>query len=100
MGEDQIHPNLNNIINIYAINFAQFCKQKGVKIIKIYIAELIELIKQEKQKQLIDELPTRLVKILDLTEESFYYLVNGNYIIKEAYKVFPNYLHCFLKENL
>ena len=67
---------------------------------RIHIAELIELIKQEERKQLIDELPTKLVKILDLTEESFYYLVNSNYIIKEACKVFPNYLYCFLKENL
>jgi hypothetical protein len=49
---------------------------------------------------LIDELPTGLVEILDLTEESFRCLVDGDYIIEEACKVFPNYFHCFLKENL
>jgi hypothetical protein len=62
--------------------------------------ELVELIKQEERKQLIDELPTKLIEILDLTEESFCCLVNGNYIMEEACKVFPNYFHCFLKENL
>jgi hypothetical protein len=51
-------------------------------------------------KQLIDKLPTRLVKILDLIEESFRRLVNSNYIIEEAYKVFPNYFYRFLKKNL
>jgi hypothetical protein len=49
---------------------------------------------------LIDELPTKLVEILDLTEESFRRLVNSDYTMEEAYKVFPNYFHCFLKENL
>jgi len=62
--------------------------------------ELVELVEQEERKQLIDKLPTRLVKILDLIKESFYRLVNSNYIIKEACKVFPNYFYCFLKENL
>jgi uncharacterized protein YuzB (UPF0349 family) len=38
--------------------------------------------------------------MLDLIEESFYRLVNGDYIIEEAYKVFPNYFYHFLKENL
>jgi hypothetical protein len=82
------------------VNFAQFYKQKGVKVMRIHIAELIELIKQKERKQLIDELPTRLIEILDLTEKSFRHLINGNYIIKEACKVFPNYFYCFLKENL
>jgi hypothetical protein len=49
---------------------------------------------------LINELLTRLVKILDLIKKSFYCLVDGNYIMEEACKVFPNYFHCFLKENL
>ena len=48
----------------------------------------------------MDQLPTGLIKILNLTEESFYYLVNSNYIIKKACKVFPNYFYYFLKENL
>jgi hypothetical protein len=45
--EDQIRPNLDNIINVYTVNFAQFCKQKSVKVMRIYIAELVELVKQE-----------------------------------------------------
>ena len=64
------------------------------------MAELIELIKQKEQKELINKLPTRLVKILNLIKESFHYLVNNNYIIEEACKVFSNYLYRFLKENL
>jgi len=44
LGEDQIRPNLDNIINIRAVNFAQFCKQKGVKVIRIHMAELVELV--------------------------------------------------------
>ncbi len=64
------------------------------------MAELVELVEQEEQKQLIDKLPTGLVEILDLTKESFYCLINGDYTIKEACKVFPSYFHCFLKENL
>jgi hypothetical protein len=82
------------------MNFTQFCKQKGVKVIKIHIIKLVELVKQEKQKQLINKLPIRLVKILNLIEESFCRLINSNYIMEKAYKVFPNYFHCFLKENL
>ena len=82
------------------MNFTQFCKQKGVKVIRIYIAELIELVEQEEWKQLIDKLPTRLVKIPDLIEESFRRLVDSNYIIEEAYKVFPSYFYRFLKKNL
>jgi hypothetical protein len=30
------------------MNFAQFYKQKGVKVMRIYIVELVELVKQEK----------------------------------------------------
>ena len=46
--ENQICPNLNNIKYTYIINFTQFYKQKDIKVIKIYIAELIELVKQKK----------------------------------------------------
>ena len=45
LGEDQIRPNLDDIINVYTMNFAQFYKQKGVKVIRIDIAELVKLIK-------------------------------------------------------
>jgi hypothetical protein len=44
-GEDQIHPNLDDIINVYTVNFTQFYKQKSVKVMRIYIAELVELVK-------------------------------------------------------
>jgi hypothetical protein len=49
---------------------------------------------------LINKLPTGLVEILDLIKKSFRCLVNSNYIIEKACKVFPNYFHHFLKENL
>jgi len=45
--ENQTRPNLDNIKYTYTVNFTQFCKQKGVKVIKIHIAELVELVKQE-----------------------------------------------------
>ena len=48
--EDQIRPNLDDIINIYAMNFAQFYKQKGIKIMRIHIVELVELVKQKERK--------------------------------------------------
>ena len=64
------------------------------------MAELVELVKQKEWKQLIDKLPTGLVEILDLIKESFCCLVNSNYIIEKACKVFPSYFYCFLKENL
>ena len=82
------------------MNFAQFCKQKGVKVIRIHIAELVELVEQKEQKELINELPIKLVKILNLIKKSFHCLVNSDYIIKKACKVFPNYFYYFLKENL
>jgi hypothetical protein len=43
--ENQIYPNLDNIRCTYAVNFTQFYKQKDVKVIRIYIAELVELVK-------------------------------------------------------
>src|SRR6266702_8580137 len=64
------------------------------------MAELVELVEQKERKQLMDELPTGLVKILDLTKESFCCLVDNNYMMEEACKVFPSYYHCFFKENL
>ena len=67
---------------------------------RIYMAELVKLIEQKERKQLIDKLPTGLVKILDLIEESFRRLVNSNYIIEKACKVFPSYFYYFLKKNL
>ena len=68
--------------------------------IRIYIVELIKLVKQEKHQQLFKELPTGLVKILNLLERSFRWLVEGNYIIEEARKVLPPYFYNFFKINL
>src|SRR5437773_2823677 len=48
----------------------------------------------------MDELPAGLVEIPDLTEESFRRLVEGDYTMEEACKVFPEYFHRFLAENL
>ena len=45
LGEDQIRPNLGNIINIHVVNFAQFCKQKSIKVMRIHMTELVELVK-------------------------------------------------------
>jgi hypothetical protein len=41
-----------------------------------------------------------LIKILNLLKKSFYQLVEGNYIIKEAYKVLLFYFYNFFKINL
>ena len=64
------------------------------------MAELIELVKQEEHRQLLKELPIGLVKVPNLSERSFCWLVEGNYIIKEACKVLPPYFYNFFKINL
>jgi len=103
-GQVQERPNLDDIMNVRAVNFTQFCKQKGVKVMRIHMAELVELVKQEEQRQEhvqhFEELPTGLIEIPDLTEESFHRLVDGDYTIEEACKVLPEYFHSFLEENL
>ena len=68
--------------------------------IRIYIAELVELVKQDKHQQLLKELPIGLIEVLNLLERSFCRLIEGNYTIKEAYKVLPPYFYNFLKINL
>src|SRR5438045_8867574 len=45
--ESQTRPNLDDIMCICTINFTQFCKQKGVKVMRINMAELAELVEQE-----------------------------------------------------
>ena len=67
---------------------------------RIHIAKLIELVKQEEYQQLLKELPIGLIKVLNLLKRSFRRLVEGNYIIKEACKVLPLYFYNFLKTNL
>ena len=68
--------------------------------IKVYIVELIELVKQEEHRQLLKELPIGLVEVPNLLEKSFCWLVEGNYTIEEARKVLPPYFYDFLKTNL
>jgi len=103
-GQDQERPNLDDIRSVRAVNFTQFCKQKGVKVMRIHMAELVELVKQEEQRQEnlqhFEELPTGLIEIPDLTEESFHRLVDGDYTMEEACKVLPEYFYSFLEENL
>ena len=45
--ESQTHPNLDDIMCVCAVNFTQFCKQKGMKVMRIHMMELAELVKQE-----------------------------------------------------
>src|SRR5438045_1358724 len=97
--ESQTHPNLDDIMCVCAINFTQFCKQKGVKVMRIYMAELAELVEQEECRQLLEELPTGLVEVPSLSEESFHWLVEGDYTIEEARKALTSYLHDFYKTN-
>ena len=103
-GQDQKRPNLDDIRSVRAVNFTQFCKQKGVKVMRVHMAELVELVKQEEQRQEnvqhFEELPTGLIEIPNLAEESFRRLVDGDYTMEEACKVLPEYFHSFLEENL
>ena len=64
------------------------------------MAELIQLVKQEEHWQLLKELPTGLIEVLNLSERSFRQLIEGNYTIEEAHKVLPSYFYNFLKTNL
>ena len=68
--------------------------------IRIYIAKLVELVKQEEHQQLLKELPIGLIKVPNLSEKSFRQLVEGNYTIEEARKALPPYFYNFLKINL
>jgi RNase H-like domain found in reverse transcriptase/Reverse transcriptase (RNA-dependent DNA polymerase)/Integrase zinc binding domain/Chromo (CHRromatin Organisation MOdifier) domain len=99
-GKDQSRPNLDDIMSVRAVNFVQFCKQKGVKVMRIHMAELVKLVEQEERRLLMEELPSGTVEIPDLTEESFRRLVGGEYTMEEARKVLPEYFHSFLEANL
>src|SRR5438045_48059 len=76
--ESQTCPNLDDIMCIHAVNFTQFCKQKGVKVMRIHMAELAELVKQEEHQQLLKELTTGLVEVPSMSEGSFHKLVDGD----------------------
>ena len=49
---------------------------------------------------LFKELLTSLLKVLELSKESFRQAIIGNYTIKEAKNVFSPYFYNFLEENL
>jgi len=49
---------------------------------------------------LFKELFIGLIEVLNLLEKSFCWLVEGNYIIKEARKALPLYFYNFFKINL
>jgi hypothetical protein len=90
-------PNMEDIRAVRAVNFVQFCKQKDVRVMRIHMSKLIEL------ADIVDEhLPpeNQLLPIPDISEESFRRLVEGEYTLQEATKVFPSYFHDFLKSNL
>ena len=98
--EDKTPPNMDDIRFFRATSFNQFCKQRGVKVMRIHMAELKKIVEQEENRQLLEELPTGSVEIPNLSEESFRRLVEGEYTMKEARKVFPSYFHDFLEKSL
>jgi hypothetical protein len=51
---------------------------------RVYMAELIKLVKQEEQRQLFKKLFTGLIEISDFIKKFFYYLVDSNYTIKKV----------------
>ena len=53
-----------------------------------------------KNLALFEELPTGLLEVPELFEESFRRIVTGNYTIEEARKVFDPYFYDFLEANL
>src|SRR5436305_137951 len=63
---DPTRPHLDDIRCARAVNFVQFCKQKGVKAMRIHMAALVELADQLENAQLntrlLDELPTGLLE--------------------------------------
>ena len=101
---DPTRPHLDDIRCARAVNFVQFCKQKGVKVMRIHMAALVELADQldnaQLNTQLLDELPTGLLEVPKLSEESFRRVVEGDYTMKEARKTFPPEFYHFLEENL
>jgi len=93
-------PNTDDIRCVRAPNFTQFCKQKGVRVMRIHMAELNRVFEQEENRQLFDELPMMPIALPPLSEESYRRLVEGDYTLDEAKKVLPQYFHDFLKQNL
>ena len=91
---------MNDIRSVRAVNFIQFCKQKGVQVMRLHMSELMQVIDEAINIDLLDELPTGLLELPQLSEESFRRLVEGEYTIEEAEKVFPTYFHNFLRSNL
>jgi len=86
-----------NIRCVRATSFLQFCKQKGVRVMRIHMSEL-EALATDIDQALTDERSP--IDIPDLSEESFRRLVEGNYTMTEARKVFSPPLHDFLAANI
>src|SRR5205814_5161480 len=93
-------PNTDDIRCVRAVNFAQFCKQKDVRAMRMCMTELVDLVCQEETRELFEQLPLAPVEIPNLSEESFRRLVEDDYTLEEAYKVLPEYFHGFVKNNL
>ena len=82
-----------NIHCVRATSFLQFCKQKSVRVMRVHMSELEALAADT------NEASTETIKIPDLSEESFCRLVEGDYTMTEARKVFSPALHAFLSTN-
>ena len=92
-------PNTDDIRCFRAPNFVQFCRQKDVRVMRIHMTELVDLVSQEETRQLFGQLPMAPIEIPNLSEESFRRLVEGDYTIEEACKALPDYFHDFIKDN-
>src|SRR5205814_4601495 len=49
-----LRPNTNDIRCVRAINFSQFYKQKDVRVMRICMTELVDLVRQEETRQLFE----------------------------------------------
>jgi len=98
--KEQLQPDMENMANLKAPNFLTFCRQKGVQVVRVHMMELEQACDQLANLELLDELPLGLLELPDISEESYRRLVEGNYTLEEAYRVFPPQFHEFLKANL
>ncbi len=56
-------PNMNDIRSTRAANFVQFCKQKGVQVMRLHMSELAEVVDEAINLDLLNELPTGLLEL-------------------------------------
>lgn len=93
-------PNTDDIRCVRGLNFAQFCRQKGVQVMRIHMTELNGVFDQEENRQAFSELPMNAIELPRLSETAYRRLVEGDYTLDEARKVMPEYFHDFLEQNL